>query len=29
MEIETEGIKIKFDDGTEYRLPDICSKNSV
>jgi hypothetical protein len=23
MEIETEGIKIKFDDGTEYRLPDI------
>ena len=23
MEIETEGIKIKFDDGREYRLPDI------
>ena len=23
MEITTEGIKIKFDDGTEYALPDI------
>ena len=23
MEIATEGIKIKFDDGTEYTLPDI------
>jgi len=23
MEIATKGIKIKFDDGTEYTLPDI------
>jgi hypothetical protein len=23
MEIESEGIRIKFDDGTEYKLPDI------
>lgn len=23
MEVATEGIKIKFDDGTEYTLPDI------
>ena len=23
MEITTEGIKIKFDDGTEYILPDV------